>query len=594
MIQAAGILFQAKDGRVLLVRRSAEGDHAGEWSLPGGKLEDGETAEQAAAREVREELGVNPAAIKGVGPLRLLARTQEGGVDWTTYRVSVPEAFSVKLNGEHDLADWVPLDSLPAPLHPGMPVVIARMGMDELDVARAIAAGDLVSPQRYENMALVAMRITGTGAAYRAGERKEYVWRPPAIYLNQHFLARCNGLPVIVEHPDGSILDSAEFADRVVGTILLPYVKGNEVWGVAKIFDTSAIKMIEENRLSTSPAVVFRDGTVNTTEHLDDGATLLIEGKPSLLDHLAICEVGVWDKGGEPTGIDSTINSDGVREVDPKEGAVDPVAKADEDAGGKLDKLLAVADGINARMDEFGGRLEALEGGKAADAAGESAAGAASGGNETMQESEYPPEIASMPRETAADRMRFDMACEGYKAGQARKADAAKAAEEAAKADRARMDSDIADLKKKVDAFPAKTEEPAEEDPAKMADAQAAADAVYAQHASAAPRALRGETLLAYRRRLAKGMQAHSPSWKDIPLDALPDSALAVAERQIYADSVQAAKNPVGLPAGQLREIIKTDRTGRRVTEFAGDVGSWLSQFATVPRGVTHISNGSR
>lgn len=38
MIAAAGILFMAQDGRVLLVQRSAEGDHAGEWCIPGGKV----------------------------------------------------------------------------------------------------------------------------------------------------------------------------------------------------------------------------------------------------------------------------------------------------------------------------------------------------------------------------------------------------------------------------------------------------------------------------------------------------------------------------------------------------------------------------
>jgi hypothetical protein len=36
---------------------------------------------------------------------------------------------------------------------------------------------------------------------------------------------------------------------------------------------------------------------------LEDGSVLLIEGKPSLLDHVAICELGVWDKGKDPEGI---------------------------------------------------------------------------------------------------------------------------------------------------------------------------------------------------------------------------------------------------------------------------------------------------
>lgn len=46
------------DGRLLLTRRP-EGTHlAGLWELPGGKLEPGESPDEALRREVREELGV--------------------------------------------------------------------------------------------------------------------------------------------------------------------------------------------------------------------------------------------------------------------------------------------------------------------------------------------------------------------------------------------------------------------------------------------------------------------------------------------------------------------------------------------------------
>ena len=56
-----------QDGRVLLVRRGHP-PQDGEWSIPGGLLEVGETIRQAAAREAHEETGlvVEPQELLGV------------------------------------------------------------------------------------------------------------------------------------------------------------------------------------------------------------------------------------------------------------------------------------------------------------------------------------------------------------------------------------------------------------------------------------------------------------------------------------------------------------------------------------------------
>jgi 8-oxo-dGTP diphosphatase len=56
-VVCAGAVVRDETGRLLMVRRG----HApamGTWSLPGGRVEPGETLDQAAAREVLEETGL--------------------------------------------------------------------------------------------------------------------------------------------------------------------------------------------------------------------------------------------------------------------------------------------------------------------------------------------------------------------------------------------------------------------------------------------------------------------------------------------------------------------------------------------------------
>lgn len=55
---AVGVLIRP-DGAVLFGQRPAGKPYAGWWEFPGGKLEAGESVEQALARELHEELGID-------------------------------------------------------------------------------------------------------------------------------------------------------------------------------------------------------------------------------------------------------------------------------------------------------------------------------------------------------------------------------------------------------------------------------------------------------------------------------------------------------------------------------------------------------
>ena len=67
---AAVLVAFHEDGRLLLTKRSARlKHHPGQIAFPGGKVEQGETLEQAALREAQEEVGLPPEQVDILGLL---------------------------------------------------------------------------------------------------------------------------------------------------------------------------------------------------------------------------------------------------------------------------------------------------------------------------------------------------------------------------------------------------------------------------------------------------------------------------------------------------------------------------------------------
>ena len=127
-LSAAGIMFVCPDGRALFVKRSSQGDHAGEWAFPGGRVEQDEEPADAAKREALEEVG--HLSSWDLAPLH---RETIDGVDFATFGQPVPDAFEPILNGEHEDHEWRSLLDPPEPLHPGVVRLLAKFFEEEAD-----------------------------------------------------------------------------------------------------------------------------------------------------------------------------------------------------------------------------------------------------------------------------------------------------------------------------------------------------------------------------------------------------------------------------------------------------------------------------
>ena len=576
--RASGILFISDQGRTLLLRRGKGGDHPLRWGLPGGHLEEGETAETAARREVREETG-----YRYRGDLSVIA--DDG--HFTTFIAKGVKEFDVSLNDEHDGFVWCLPEEAPAELHPSLADTFRiATATTELDIARLIVDGILPSPQIFANMHLLALRITGTGHAYRTSIG-EHVWRDASLYLNPEFLTRCNGLTVIMDHPKGKVMTQEDFKSRSIGAIMLPYIKDDEVWGIARVYDEKAMKEIQTSKVSTSPCVVFDDTAGNVTLKSDNGQPILIEGRGFLLDHLAIVtedkgSLGVWDKDGEPTGVDLTH-----KEVTAMTTAT---AKADDQgAPDKLDLILGKLDTITVRVDAVEKNMPAPALKEAADR--KDADGSNSGKMDGHGEIKPDADLGEKGAEGAEGKEK-EVTKEG---GKVKKGEDQPAADKKAK-----KDADGKPFEKKGEEDDCK----ADDDMAAMndaqmaafADVQARADTVFAAFNKSASRPLVGETVDNYRKRLLRALQSHSDAFKSVELRSISDAALLDhAERTILADAMKAAKSPVAY-GDALVECFETDRTGRRISTFKGPMDAWLGNFKLPPmRAIQfHTANNDR
>ena len=105
-----------RDNRVLLIRRG-QPPLLGEWSLPGGVLECGETLREAANREAREETGLVVDVGEMLGVYERIIRSDDARVRYHYVLIDFvcrPVAGELKAGSDAAEAAWFSREELPA------------------------------------------------------------------------------------------------------------------------------------------------------------------------------------------------------------------------------------------------------------------------------------------------------------------------------------------------------------------------------------------------------------------------------------------------------------------------------------------------
>jgi 8-oxo-dGTP pyrophosphatase MutT (NUDIX family) len=146
---AGGVLVRRLGGRWMMAAIRPEGKPPGLWALPKGRIDEGETGETTALREVTEETGAHGRSLGKLGDVRYVFTWPPNSPD--SERIfKIVSFFLVRYEGgrlgalpaefRHEVAEakWLPLDDAPKLLAYGGEKDMARKAIAFLDANEGV------------------------------------------------------------------------------------------------------------------------------------------------------------------------------------------------------------------------------------------------------------------------------------------------------------------------------------------------------------------------------------------------------------------------------------------------------------------------
>ncbi|MCU7904647.1 MAG: Nudix family hydrolase [Candidatus Thiodiazotropha sp. (ex Epidulcina cf. delphinae)] len=203
-VAAAAILDST--GRVLVAKRPDHLHQGGLWEFPGGKLERAESVEQALARELKEELGIQP--LRSEPLIRIRHDYGDRRVLLDVYRVTAYQGVPKGLEGQP--LRWL----LPAEMEPDDFPAADRPVISALRLPRRylISGEDATQPAQFLRRLHKALEAGPSLVQLRAHRLTDPSYRD--LLLNSLEICRSRGVGLLVNRPQG-VLDWAGEADGV-------------------------------------------------------------------------------------------------------------------------------------------------------------------------------------------------------------------------------------------------------------------------------------------------------------------------------------------------------------------------------------------